>query len=433
LMSHDEPCMDETVQYAFDGLIVATGTNNWASLPKFKGQENYEGRLIHTEDYKKPEVFKGQRVLIVGAGESGSDICNEVAQYAAKVAVVCRGKHGHVIPRKQADGRVTDLNTNRVRYSNPYILGDWVGWANQHAKRFVAKYSGGKDPEEAQILQTIGKLNLEQKTSAFSKFGCKNEGFVTAMVTKGAELHRDDFRLGKDRAFFADGSEFECDVIIACTGFKNTFPFFEHPDVCDMVFDKCSGQTYGEMAALATNPRLQWKQSIHCSAPDGSFAFCGFTRPAFGSVPPTVEMQTRMLTMIVGGHLKLPDTPELIRQAAIDQENYNYRFGYDAIRVKGLVDFQLYCDDVARQMGALPPLNRIFWEKPRLWWKIMFSTFTMHQFRLVGPYANPRVAEAVYSKVPVGDFLECSITAAFLITAKILSLIGFKEFTPNHF
>jgi len=64
-------------------------------------------------------VFAGQRVLVVGAGESGSDICNEIAQHAAKVAIVVRGKHGHLIPRKQADGRVTDLNTNRVRYSNP--------------------------------------------------------------------------------------------------------------------------------------------------------------------------------------------------------------------------------------------------------------------------------------------------------------------------
>jgi hypothetical protein len=78
-------------------------------------------------------------------------------------------------------------------------LGDWIGFANQHAKKFVAKWSGGKDPEEAQILQTIGKLNLQQGTSAFSKFGCKNEGFVTAMVTKGAELHRDGFKLNKVR------------------------------------------------------------------------------------------------------------------------------------------------------------------------------------------------------------------------------------------
>jgi hypothetical protein len=35
--------------------------------------------------------------------------------------------------------------------------------------------------------------------------------------------------------------------------------------------------------------------------------------------------------------------------------------------------------------------------------------------------------------MPVGDFLECSIAATFLATAKILSMIGFKDMTPNHF
>jgi hypothetical protein len=62
-----------------------------------------------------------------------------------------------------------------------------------------------QDAEEQKILMTISKLNLEQGTSAFSKFGCKNEGFVTAMVTKGAELHRDGFTLTETGAKFDDG------------------------------------------------------------------------------------------------------------------------------------------------------------------------------------------------------------------------------------
>lgn len=45
--------------------------------------------------------------------------------------------------------------------------------------------------------------------------------------------------------------------------------------------------------------------------------------------------------------------------------------------------------------------------------------FTMHQYRLQGPYANPKVAAEVYSRQPKGDFLECSITAAFLGASKV--------------
>ena len=68
-----------------------------------------------------------------------------------------------------------------------------------------------------------------------------------------------------------------------------------------------------------------------------------------------------------------------------------------------------------------------------IWLKIMFGPFTMHQYRLVGPYADPKRADEVYKKQPIGDFLESSITATFLITAKILSLLGFKKYTPNEF
>lgn len=47
----------------------------------------------------------------------------------------------------------------------------------------------------------------------------------------------------------------------------------------------------------------------------------------------------------------------------------------------------------------------------------------MHQYRLQGPYANPQVAAEVYSRQPKGDFLECSITAAFLSASKVSDFI----------
>jgi len=411
----EDPNEPETV-YTFDCLAIATGTNNFASLPKFEGQDNYKGKLIHTEEYKNAEVFKGQTVLLVGAGESGSDICNEISKFATKVGMVCRGKHGHLIPRTQSDGRVTDLNTNRCRYSNPYVFGDWIGWTNQLAKRWIA--SMGPQTDENKILKKIGEYNMEQGTSAFSKFGCKNAGFVEAVVTRGAELFRTNFRLEADRAVFTDGSTFQCDVVLACTGYKNIFPPLEH--------------SHPEIAAFGQNPRLLFKQ-IFVPEWEGEVAFFGFSRPAFGSVPPTVEMQSRLYAQIVSGLIKLPSACEMEKIALRDKENWEFRFGYDAARVKGLVDFQVYCDDLAGMMGALPPLRKIFFEKPKLWFKIMFGPFTMHQYRLVGPYANPEVAAKVYEKQPVGDLLECSITLCFLVTAKILSLLGFSMFNPNYF
>lgn len=401
---------------AFDAICICTGTNTFSSLPTFPGQENFKGEIIHSEYYRRPEVFAGKRVLVIGSGESGSDITNEISYHASKVAIAIRGKHGHLIPRIQAHGRVTDLNTNRCRYSNPYVFGDYIGYVTQMAKRFFA--SLGPQTEMKRILKKIGELNMKQGTSAFSKFGCKNEGFVAAMVCRGAELHRDNFVLHENKAVFDDGTEFECDAIVACTGYRNAFPFFDqyHPEIC----------------AAGMNPRGNYKQ-VFCIAYPGEVGFFGFARPAFGAIPPTTEMQSRLWSLVLNGDMKLPSAEEMVKIAEVDRLNWEYRFGYDAKRVKGLVDFQVYCDGLAQIMGVMPPLFNLFFTNFSMWFKIMFGPFTMHQYRLRGPGANAKRAQEVYARQPVGDVLESTITASFLATAKILSMLGFKRFTPNNF
>ena len=402
--------------HQFDCIAVCSGTNNFSSLPVFPGQETYVGKIIHSENYTKPEEFAGKRVLIVGAGESGSDITNEISMHAAKTAIAIRGKHGHLIPRIQGNGRVTDLNTNRCRYSNPYILGDWIGYFNQVAKKTIASYSEPSDLNK--VLQKIGELNMIQGTSAFSKFGCKNEGFVSAMVLRGAELHRDSFVLQGNKAIFKNGSEYECDAIIACTGYKNSFPFLEehHPEIA----------YYGQ------NPRLNYKQ-IMCPLYPLEIAFFGFARPAFGSIPPTTEMQSRYFVAHLSNELQLPNEDNMKAIALYDQQQWEWRFGWDAKRVKGLVDFQLYTDSLAKDLGCMPNLTHLFFTNVYIWYKLMFGPFTMHQYRLYGPHSNPERALEVYAKQPVGDFMETAITLCFLLFAKLVYLLGFEKFKPNNF
>lgn len=41
---------------AFDGVCICTGTNTWASLPCFKGQETFKGEIMHSEKYRSADV-----------------------------------------------------------------------------------------------------------------------------------------------------------------------------------------------------------------------------------------------------------------------------------------------------------------------------------------------------------------------------------------
>src|SRR5690606_9299574 len=69
----------------FKGLVIANGTLAEPNLPRFEGQ--FSGELIHTAAYKSAEQFRGKRVLVVGAGNSGCDIAVDAVHAADSVDI----------------------------------------------------------------------------------------------------------------------------------------------------------------------------------------------------------------------------------------------------------------------------------------------------------------------------------------------------------
>lgn len=51
----------------------------------FAGIETFEGKYSHSWDYKGPEDMHGKRVLVIGIGNSGSDIAVESSRVAEQV------------------------------------------------------------------------------------------------------------------------------------------------------------------------------------------------------------------------------------------------------------------------------------------------------------------------------------------------------------
>ena len=63
-------------------VISTTGTASAPQVPDIPGREGFGGRQVHSIDYRGPEGFAGQRVAVVGAGNSGAQILAEVSQVA---------------------------------------------------------------------------------------------------------------------------------------------------------------------------------------------------------------------------------------------------------------------------------------------------------------------------------------------------------------
>ncbi|MEV7344629.1 NAD(P)-binding domain-containing protein [Streptomyces sp. NPDC093544] len=71
-------------------LINATGTWDRPFWPRYRGQETFRGRQLHTAQYPGPQEFAGLRVIVVGGGASGTQHLMEIAPYAAGTTWVTR-------------------------------------------------------------------------------------------------------------------------------------------------------------------------------------------------------------------------------------------------------------------------------------------------------------------------------------------------------
>ena len=80
-------------------VVIATGQYRQPLIPPWPGRETYTGRLSHSVTYSNATTYVGQRVLVVGAGNSGAEIATDLADNgAASVALSVRTPPA-VVPR----------------------------------------------------------------------------------------------------------------------------------------------------------------------------------------------------------------------------------------------------------------------------------------------------------------------------------------------
>ncbi len=90
-----------TFERAFDGVVIATGHSRMPKLPDWPGAGEFTGRLLHAGEYRRPVDHADERVLVVGAGSSGGEICVDLARAGVDVTWAVRSAP-QVFPREVA-------------------------------------------------------------------------------------------------------------------------------------------------------------------------------------------------------------------------------------------------------------------------------------------------------------------------------------------
>jgi len=71
-------------------VVMATGVSGIPNLPDIPTLRNFAGKVLHSSQYGDGEAWKGKSVLVIGTGNSGHDIAQDLYSSGAKVTLVQR-------------------------------------------------------------------------------------------------------------------------------------------------------------------------------------------------------------------------------------------------------------------------------------------------------------------------------------------------------
>lgn len=248
-------------------VIIATGHYGKPYIPEWPDLNEYQGKLMHSVEHKTGRDFTGKRVLVIGSGNSGSEIACDLAEQGA------------------------DFVANSVRTPPPVVPRDFLGTPAQVFGIMMT-------PLPAKIGDTVGKTLARLAIGNLAPFGMKpaawqpfsgsrvpiiDVGFVGELKRGKIHIRPDIERFTPTGVVFKDGTAEDFDVVIAGTGFRSGLP--ELLDVPNVLNKK------GYPAVASGQPTAQ-----------PGFYFMGYTESVRGHLY-EANQDSRRLAKIVQNYL----------------------------------------------------------------------------------------------------------------------------------
>jgi len=191
----------------YRGVVIANGHNWSPRRPQFPG--SFGGRVMHSAEYKTPDVFTGRRVVIVGAGNTGCDIAVEAAQHAARAVISVRRGY-HFLPKFWRGLPIDFLNERLHRWRVPLAVRRTLA---AYIQRIVFGKPGTWLPKpDHRLFETHPIINSQ----------------LHYYLAHGRIAVRPDVaELCDEGVRFTDGTFEPADLIVYATGYDIAFPFID--------------------------------------------------------------------------------------------------------------------------------------------------------------------------------------------------------------
>ncbi|WP_419995823.1 flavin-containing monooxygenase [Streptomyces boninensis] len=202
-------------------VIVATGYNHTPHLPDWPGRESYDGELQHAAHYRNSGPYHGKDVLVVGTGNTGTEIAVDLAEGGASRVRIAVRSLPHILRRTTAGwpAQRTGVLVRRL----PVKLVD----------RMAAKTTRWSVPD-------LGEYGLPYPASGLysrvldGSIPVQDVGFIKAVQQRQVLVVPAVHGFEKGRVVLMDGTELEPDAVIAATGYRTGLEdLVGHLDVLD--------------------------------------------------------------------------------------------------------------------------------------------------------------------------------------------------------
>jgi pyruvate/2-oxoglutarate dehydrogenase complex dihydrolipoamide dehydrogenase (E3) component len=268
----------------FDYLLVANGHHWDPVVPEFFGE--FAGELLHSHQYKKASIYKDQRVLVVGGGNSACDVAVEISRIAPQTCISMRRGY-HIFP-KFIFGKPTDVAVAKIQWMPSWLRQKFISLVVRCLQGRYAKYNLMKP--DCGPLETHPTINSE--LLYFIRHG---------KIGSRPGISRFD---GK-KVHFTDGSHDEFDTVILATGYQISFPFFDK-----------------ETLDFSSSTKIPlYRKMMH--ADYDNLYFIGLCQPQ-GCIWPLADYQSKIVARIISGSLKRPE--QLHKKIAKEISKPHYHF-----------------------------------------------------------------------------------------------------------
>ncbi|EAL62475.1 flavin-containing monooxygenase [Dictyostelium discoideum AX4] len=372
----------------FDYVVICTGAFSKSSTKndleiKLK---QFKGDIIHSENYRNPELLKGKKVLIVGSSFSACEIANDVCKEVSKCIQIGHENFYAVntfLPNEDGKHIPWDMlffTRKSIYEKNNNYKTDQELW--EVSKKMLIQICPNQDLSKNPNSKIPIKTTPENQppigfTVSRNYYENVESGKIITYTGDNYKIHSVD---GNSITFSNDKGEVntvdKIDSIIVCSGYQIEFPFLENDVLEDICYD--SKDQFLPMCIYEHTFPSKFK----------SIAFIGCVKGIFLT---EIEMYCRWVSLVFSGKLEYPNDEKL-------SQGKNDILKLRSVRPRPqfpILDCVYHCDKIAKEIGCLPDFESIKINDPELYNKLWNGFFCQASYNLIGPGSNPTLAKEI--------------------------------------